>query len=518
MKKNILRKKKVQTWRSRIQIGFFVLVAFIATINGLKEMGFVLPAFLGGASLHAICPFGGVVSFWNLVSLGTLVKKVHESSVVLAVIGLFLALLFGPVICGWICPFGTFQEWIGKLGRKIFKKRYNHFITAKLDRVLRYTRYLVLIWVSYMTVISGKLIFQDYDPYYALFNFWRGEVAISGLVLLGIVMLLSLLVERPFCKYACPYGAFQGVFNLFRVFKIRRVEATCISCNACTRACPMNIDVSTSGVVRDHQCISCMKCTSEDACPVGDTVDFFLAKPEKKISTKTVGIVTVIVLFGGIGFSMLLGLWNVESSKQPALIRSGEFVGQPSPSDIRGSYTWEDVSKAFGIPSDLLMEAFGASSGSDKVSLLETLYQGKVQEGQEVGTDSVRLFVSLYTLLPHIPEDGTLLPKSAIMVLRREGKDASPSFEEVAAKAVSIGNGTTLSSQGIDPDVSTTVSLTGKTSFKDLLDVGYLMEDIEALMGKPKSLAMTVKDYATEQGIEFSELKAKLSTLTAYSK
>ena len=191
MKKNILRKKKVQTWRSRIQIGFFVLVAFIATINGHKEMGFVLPAFLGGASLHAICPFGGVVSFWNLVSLGTLVKKVHESSVVLAVIGLFLALLFGPVICGWICPFGTFQEWIGKLGRKIFKKRYNHFITAKLDRVLRYTRYLVLIWVSYMTVISGKLIFQDYDPYYALFNFWRGEVAISGLVLLGIVMLLS---------------------------------------------------------------------------------------------------------------------------------------------------------------------------------------------------------------------------------------------------------------------------------------------------------------------------------------
>ncbi|MDY0289274.1 MAG: 4Fe-4S binding protein [Sphaerochaeta sp.] len=513
MKKNILEKNKAQKWRSRIQIGFFVLVAFIATMHGLEESGIALPAILGGASLHAICPFGGVVSFWNLVTLGTLVRKIHESSVVLAVIGLFLALLFGPVICGWICPFGTFQEWIGKLGRRIFKKRYNHFIPTTLDKVLRYTRYLVLAWVSYMTVVTGKLIFQDYDPYYALFNFWSGEVAISGLVLLGIVMLLSLLVERPFCKYACPYGAFLGIFNLFRVFKIRRVEATCIACNACTKACPMNIDVATSGIVSDHQCISCMICTSETACPVDDTVDFSVAKPEKKISTRTVGIVSAVVLFGGIGFSMLLGLWNVESSKQPALIRQGEFIGQPSPSDIRGSYTWADVSKAFGIPSDLLMEAFGATSDADKVSLLEAQYVGKVPEGQEVGTDSVRVFTSLYTGLPHTAEEGTLLPRTAIMVLKREGKDASIAFEEVASKAINIGGLAPMPGQGIASDGSSTIPLTGKTTFKDLVSAGYLLEDIETAIGKPKNLAMAVKDYAAELGIEFSEIKAKLATL-----
>ncbi len=512
MKKGTLQKRDAQHWRGWIQIGFFILVATIATINGLKEMGFVLPALLGGASLHAICPFGGVVSFWNLVTLGTLVKKVHESSVVLAVLGLFLAILFGPVICGWICPFGTFQEWVGKLGRKIFKKRYNHFINTKLDRVLRYTRYLVLIWVSYMTVVSGKLIFQDYDPYYALFNFWRGEVAISGLVLLGAVMLLSLLVERPFCKYACPYGAFQGIFNLFRIFTIRRVEATCISCNACTKACPMNIDVATIGVVRDHQCISCMKCSSEDACPVEKTVNFSVAKPHKQIFTKKLGIISVGILVGGIGISMLLGLWNVASSKQPALIKSGQFVGMPSPSDIRGSYTWDDVSKAFKIPSPLLMEAFGVSSALDKVSLLEAQYLGRIPDGEEVGTDSVRLFVSLFTGLPHTPEAGTLLPESAIMVLKSEGKEGSSGFEEAAARAVSIE--ALPPKLTITPSVSTPISLTGKTTFKELVDAGYRIQDIEAVLGKPKNLAMAVKDYATEQGIEFSEVKAMLSTLT----
>lgn len=268
----IRRGKGAARLRTAVQAGFFILVALIAVTNGLKEDGIVLP-FAGEASLHAICPFGGVVSFWNLATLGTLVKKVHESSVVLAVLGLLLALIFGPVICGWVCPFGSVQEWVGKLGRRLFKRRYNGFVPPRLDRILRYARYLVLAWVSYMTIVTGKLFFQEYDPYYALFNFWRSEVAVSGYVILGASLLLSLFVERPFCKYACPYGAFQGIFNLFRVFGIRRRAETCVSCHACTKACPMNIEVEAETLVRDHQCISCLKCTSEAACPVPATVE-----------------------------------------------------------------------------------------------------------------------------------------------------------------------------------------------------------------------------------------------------
>jgi polyferredoxin len=271
------KKGGAQTIRRWIQAVFFVLVAFVATSNGLKEAGITLPV-PSEASLHAICPFGGVVAFWNLATAGILVKKAHESSVALAVIGILLAILFGPVICGWICPFGTFQEWLGKIGKCLWGKRYNVFVPLKADRLLRYLRYAVLVWVSYMTVITGKLIFQDVDPYYTLFNFWRSEVSVAGFVALGIVTVSSLFVERPFCKYACPYGAFQGIFNLFRVFSIKRNASTCISCNACTRDCPMNIDVAHTHIVRDHQCISCLECTSEAACPVADTVNFAAGK------------------------------------------------------------------------------------------------------------------------------------------------------------------------------------------------------------------------------------------------
>lgn len=268
-------KKPSRTLRIRalVQAFFFALVAAISINATLAKSGMAIP-FLSIASLHAICPFGGVVTLWQFFSTGTFIQKIHESSLVLMFAALLLGLVFGPVICGWVCPFGTVQEWIGKLGKKLFRKKYNRIIPAKLDMVLRFTRYILLIMVVVNTAISGKLMFQEIDPYFALFNFWTNEVAIGAYIILGATLLLSLVMERPWCKYACPYGALLGLTNLVRLFPIRRNKVSCISCNACDKACPMNITVSTSSSVRDHQCISCMKCTSEAACPVKNTVAF----------------------------------------------------------------------------------------------------------------------------------------------------------------------------------------------------------------------------------------------------
>jgi len=108
-------------------------------------------------------------------------------------------------------------------------------------------------------------------------------VAIAGLAILGFVLAASLLVERPFCKYACPYGAVLGIFNLFRIFKIKRNVPTCTDCKACDKSCPMNIPVSEGTVVRSHQCISCMKCTSEQVCPIENTVELTTGKMEVSI-------------------------------------------------------------------------------------------------------------------------------------------------------------------------------------------------------------------------------------------
>ena len=267
------RKTNTNPYRPYIQWFFFLLIALISVNHSLAEAGGGI-AGLSSASLHALCPFGGVVTLYQFFTSGTLVQKVHESSLVLMVSGIVLALIAGPVFCGWVCPLGTIQEWVSKIGKKLFKKRFNHFIPSKVDRWLRFTRYAILIWVVYMTATSLKLVFSDFDPYFALFNFWTGEVAIGGLAALGLTLGLSLLMERPWCKYACPYGAFQGIFNRLRVARLQRNAETCINCKACDRACPMGIVVSQQTVVRDHQCIACMECTSEAACPVPATLEF----------------------------------------------------------------------------------------------------------------------------------------------------------------------------------------------------------------------------------------------------
>lgn len=273
--------KKKPRARTLIQIFFFALVALITVNHSLVESGKTLIPFLSAASLHAICPFGGVVTLSEFFTSGDLIQKIHESSIVLMTIAIFLAVLFGPVLCGWLCPLGSIQEWFGKLGRKIFKKKYNNVIPYKYDKYLRYLRYVILVWVVYVTAVTGKLVFQEYDPYFALFNFWSSEVAVGSLIILGVTLAMSLIIERPWCKYACPLGALTGISNLFRVFKVKRNASTCISCGACDRACPMNISISDSDAVLNHQCISCMKCTSEEACPIGNTIEFISSSKVK---------------------------------------------------------------------------------------------------------------------------------------------------------------------------------------------------------------------------------------------
>jgi len=421
-----MNKRKRILMRLFIQILFFALIALISVNHGLEESGKEIP-IVGSASVHALCPFGGVVSIYqNLVS-GTFVKKIHESSFILMWIVFALSLAAGPVFCGWVCPFGSFQEWIGKLGHKTIGKRFNRFVPARLDSILRHLRYLVLAWVIIITAATGVLVFEAYDPYYALFNLWSGEVALSGIVILALVILLSLFVERPFCKYACPYGAVLGVFNLFRVFSIRRNAETCISCGACDKACPMNITVSKTEAVRNHQCVTCMKCTSDQACPVSDTV---LLSPRTKnfgkprIGGSALGILVIVVFVSGIGATIAFNLWKTESWKEPGRIVEGPAAGQANPADIKGSYTFAEIEAAFGVPVGDLAKAFGIPPGDAadfKCKDLEAVY-GTSSSGSRVGVGSVRLFVARYLSIPYEDIEGFSLPDSAIRLLSELGR------------------------------------------------------------------------------------------------
>ena len=66
----------------------------------------------GAASGEALCPFGGFETLWTYVTTGRMVQHTQPASLVLAVAVIVLALTSRGAFCGWLCPFGAFQEWL----------------------------------------------------------------------------------------------------------------------------------------------------------------------------------------------------------------------------------------------------------------------------------------------------------------------------------------------------------------------------------------------------------------------
>ncbi|NCP86444.1 MAG: hypothetical protein CO094_02340 [Anaerolineae bacterium CG_4_9_14_3_um_filter_57_17] len=130
------------------------------------------------------------------------------------------------------------------------------------------------------------------------------------------------------------------------------------------------------------------------------------------LKSKMLAVVLVTFLFGGILISSAFGWWQTESTKQPATFSEGEFAGQANPADIRGSYTFGDISAAFAVSN--------ANPAAYPVKNLETIY---ADSPQEIGTGSVRLFVAFYTGLPFdlTTAETTYLPESAAQMLRELG-------------------------------------------------------------------------------------------------
>jgi len=273
---------KNKWYRYGLQIFFFVFIGMIAVNLVVSETGTVLFPFLPDVSLHAICPFGGIESIISLVTAGTLVPKLHLSTLVISVLVLFITLIFGAVFCSYVCPLGTIQEWFGKIGKKIFKRRYNTFIPRKLHNVLKYFRYISLILTVIITYNAAKLIFVEVDPYYAMYHFFTDEATIGGLIVLGVTLIGSLFVERPWCKYACPYGAVLGIVGKLSIFKVKRKTESCNNCTLCDQRCPMNIELSKKTVISDTLCNRCLDCVADcNVCPMDSLV--FTAKKIKAV-------------------------------------------------------------------------------------------------------------------------------------------------------------------------------------------------------------------------------------------
>ena len=236
------------------------------------------------------------------------------------------------------------------------------------------------------------------------------------------------------------------------------------------------------------------------------------------LTSKPLAITILVVLFGGILMSNAIGWWQTESSKQAATFTEGEFAGLPDPADIRGSYTFGDVEDNFGVPAATLAQAFGISTDAPSTFGVKDLESLFADSEFEIGTTSVRFFVALYTALPYEIVGDIYLPAQAVESLK---SDAVLTAEQVAyldAHAVQLDAPDAIqdSSQPVpvnpspsNPEAeSTDRTLKGKTTFQEVLGWGVPRETLESILGAPLPNPLTtVKDYCTEKGLSFEEIR-----------
>lgn len=173
------------------------------------------------------------------------------------------ALLVGAFFCGWLCPFGFVQEILGKAGRALKLPLLR--IPAKVEKWLRFCRY-ILFGLTFTGLGLILFITSPYGTFMGSMMLNVSRITVGAWILFGAVLLSSLVIDRPFCRYGCTEGARYGILSLGRVFSIVRDSDKCISCGACDRKCPMQIKISDKKHVRNFQCINCFECIN--ACPV----------------------------------------------------------------------------------------------------------------------------------------------------------------------------------------------------------------------------------------------------------
>ena len=167
-------------------------------------------------------------------------------------------LVVGVFFCGWVCPFGTAQEWIGMLARKCKLPCFR--IPWKIQKYLQLSRYIFLglmfLGITF-SFSNARFYFQD--------NFFHNMLSWTSGITLAIFLIISLFFERPFCNYFCMKGAADGLMSAVRPISIKRNNKTCVHCHLCDKVCPMNVPVESTNFVRHPNCINCMKCLS--VCP-----------------------------------------------------------------------------------------------------------------------------------------------------------------------------------------------------------------------------------------------------------
>ena len=354
-------KKWLPTKRKLMQLYFALLfnINMKGYVSGKIHTGNSKVVCVPGMNCYS-CP--GAVGACPLGSLQGAFSADKSTLFYVGGILLLYGLMFGRMICGWLCPFGFIQDLLHKVKTPKLKK-------SPVTRLLSYLKYALLVFfviivpVMYafrdtplpafckyicpsgtleggMLLLSNKFVKHTFFKSLGFLFTWKFMLMVS-------MMIGCIFVFRLFCRFICPLGALYGLFNRISIFGVKVEDSKCTQCGLCVNHC--KVDIRKVG---DQECISCGECV--EVCPTKAIVwkgpRIFIKdneiprKDNKKKQFITRGIVTVLMLV------ILGGAFGYFWDKAPEPSTTGIEVGDFCPDAALEIVTGEGFTGEFADP------------------------------------------------------------------------------------------------------------------------------------------------------------------------
>lgn len=196
---------------ARSRRGLFYLSIFSLLYFGFWKMG-------------CVCPIGAIQNV--ALALSDANYALPAAVAASFFLPLAFALFFGRTFCAGVCPLGAIQDLV--LVRGLAVPRW-------LDRALRFFPRVYLALAVLLAGTASAFVVCEYDPFVAFFRL-SGS---SGMLLLGGgILVLSMALGRPYCRYLCPYGVLLSWVSRLSRWSVSIAPETCVECRLCEDACP----------------------------------------------------------------------------------------------------------------------------------------------------------------------------------------------------------------------------------------------------------------------------------------
>lgn len=192
--------------------------------QGLIWMSVFSLAYFGFYREGCICAVGSVQNV--SLALFNTGYSIPLTALLFFIIPLLFALAYGRVFCAGVCPLGAIQELTGFKPVKLPKA---------VEIILASVPFVYLGIAILFASTNSQFLICRYDPFIGIF---RLDAPYAMIIFGALLLLAGIFINRPYCRFLCPYGVLLNIFSRFAEKHLTITPAECTNCRLCEEVCP----------------------------------------------------------------------------------------------------------------------------------------------------------------------------------------------------------------------------------------------------------------------------------------